>query len=121
MLVVDDQRPTRIMLRLLLTAEGYAVVEAVSGGEALALLQSRVQDFKAIVLDYHMPGMSGIELLRALGFPQAVSQWPPVVMHTSEVGNADFDRQARALGVRWTFHKSGSPMDLMTMLAVATY
>lgn len=55
-LVVDDDPEIREVLRLLLTGEGYRVIEADSGDTALELLNSSVG---LVILDVMMPGLNG--------------------------------------------------------------
>lgn len=64
MLVVEDEGFQREMLRDLLTREGHRVTEAESGEKALQLLESSL--FDLILLDFRMPGMNGLELLRQI-------------------------------------------------------
>lgn len=64
MLVVEDEAFQREMLRDLLTREGHRVTEAESGEKALQLLESSL--FDLILLDFRMPGMNGLELLRQI-------------------------------------------------------
>lgn len=59
-LVADDDRHIRTLLRHVLEREGYAVTEAADGQEALGLLDSQRIDLA--VLDVMMPGASGLEL-----------------------------------------------------------
>lgn len=61
-LVVDDSRAQRRILRLLVERWGYEVLEADSGEQALAILAAEAVDF--IVSDWMMPGISGPELCR---------------------------------------------------------
>ncbi len=63
-LVVDDDRKIRAMLRRALSAEGYEVVTAADGYEALAVFDERQPDL--VLLDVMMPGLSGIEVCRRL-------------------------------------------------------
>jgi sigma-B regulation protein RsbU (phosphoserine phosphatase) len=62
-LVVDDSRAQRRVLALSLSRGGYAVTEAASGAEALALC--RETPFDVVISDWMMPGMSGLDLCRA--------------------------------------------------------
>jgi DNA-binding NtrC family response regulator len=63
-LVVDDDDAVRNALRRVLEHRGYQVVVSSSGGEALSRLAAGGYD--AMVSDVRMPGMSGLDLLRAV-------------------------------------------------------
>jgi len=63
-LVVDDERPTRLLLERELPRAGYAVTCAESGEGALD--QVRTKDFDVILLDLKMPGIGGMEALRRI-------------------------------------------------------
>ncbi|MFQ5847395.1 MAG: sigma-54-dependent transcriptional regulator [Candidatus Methylomirabilales bacterium] len=63
-LVVDDEKPTRILMERELPQSGCAVVTAENGEEALAVLTR--QDFDVVLLDLKMPGLGGMETLRRL-------------------------------------------------------
>src|SRR5688500_13376864 len=63
-LVVDDHPAMAETVAACLQAGGHAVETAHSGELALALLRSRPAD--AVVLEVSMPGMSGLDVLRAL-------------------------------------------------------
>jgi two-component system KDP operon response regulator KdpE len=71
------------LVRAELQSEGYAVVTAVSGEDALARLDEDHPDL--IVLDLMMPGMDGFETLRRI---RTQSQLP-VIMLTARAGDAD--------------------------------
>jgi len=60
-LVVDDEESMVQFMTVLLRREGYEVITAASGPQALELLQESSVD--AVVTDLKMPGMDGIELL----------------------------------------------------------
>lgn len=59
--VIDDDLHINNMLCELLTREGYEVVRAFSGGEALAVLEKTTPDL--VLLDLMMPGLSGEQVL----------------------------------------------------------
>jgi two-component system, LuxR family, response regulator FixJ len=63
-LIVDDDAAVRDSLRFLLECEGYETREFVSGREFLSAGEAGEGD--CLILDIHMPGMSGIELLETL-------------------------------------------------------
>ena len=62
-LVVDDDAANRVTMERILAREGYQVVHAESGREAMQLLRSEGADL--VLTDLKMPGMSGIDLLKA--------------------------------------------------------
>ncbi|HMB70703.1 MAG TPA: sigma-54 dependent transcriptional regulator [bacterium] len=75
-LVVDDEEGLRRLLSILLTKEGYDVTTASSAPQALEKFEKEV--FDAVITDIKMPGMSGIELLKAIRASD--SQVPVIVM-----------------------------------------
>ena len=81
-LVVDDSPNLAHAVATLTHAiAGCEVIEANDGETALALVRERQLDL--IVLDYHMPGMSGIDVLRQLR-KDGGSDAPPVIMCTAD-------------------------------------
>jgi two-component system sensor histidine kinase/response regulator len=63
-LVVDDEALIRTMLVKYLRRQGYEVRAAQNGAEALALVEQALPD--VVIVDIYMPGMNGVEVLRAL-------------------------------------------------------
>lgn len=63
-LVVDDEKPMRNILELMLRGEGYEVLAAADGNEAMEL--ARTIHFDLVVTDIMMPGKDGIETIREL-------------------------------------------------------
>ncbi len=61
-LIVEDDRNTRLLVTQLLNRTGYAVAEADNGLSALNLLEND-SDFDLILSDVRMAGMDGLELL----------------------------------------------------------
>src|SRR5271154_5391985 len=87
-LVVDDEPQIRRVMRATLTAEGYAIVEARDGQEALEKFRSERPDL--IILDMNMPGLDGVEACREIRSSSNV----PIIMLT--VRSAEKDK-VRAL------------------------
>ncbi len=64
-LVVDDSRTARSMVRLCLESQLFRVLEAEDGHQALEQI-ARNDSISMVITDYNMPGMDGFELTRAL-------------------------------------------------------
>ena len=80
-LVVDDSRVIRKVARRILEEIGFDIAEASDGVEALAWCRATMPD--AVLLDWNMPVMSGIEFLRILR-TEPGGEGPTVVFCTSE-------------------------------------
>jgi two-component system chemotaxis response regulator CheY len=80
-LVVDDSRVVRLVARRMLEHNGFAVTEAEDGAKALSACRARMPD--AVLLDWNMPVMNGIEFLRELRQEFGPDN-PPVVFCTTE-------------------------------------
>jgi two-component system, OmpR family, phosphate regulon response regulator PhoB len=79
-LVVEDEEPLSLLLRYNLEAEGYAVDVAKRGDEGDVMLREFVPDL--VVLDWMLPGLSGIELCRRIR-ARAETEKLPVIMLTA--------------------------------------
>ena len=67
-LVVEDETSLREMIRMVLTSNGYHVLEASNASEALSILQSHAEVVHLAIIDIALPGsMNGLELAQALG------------------------------------------------------
>src|SRR5512139_3860294 len=64
-LLVDDDRGVRELLRAILVAHGYNVIEAASAPEALRLSQEHRERIDLLLTEVMMPGMDGPELAEA--------------------------------------------------------
>lgn len=63
-LIVDDTRTLRHLLRATLLTAGHAVIEADDGASGLASFRSKRPQI--VITDLNMPGMNGVELTRAI-------------------------------------------------------
>jgi CheY-like chemotaxis protein len=79
-LVADDARVMRMLLRTWLERLGFAVVEAASGTEAIAALQRESVD--AAFLDIHMPGVTGLQVLDQVRNDARLKSLPVVIITT---------------------------------------
>ncbi len=82
-LVVDDERKLRELLRVYLEQEGYRVVEAPNGRDALFIARHEKPDL--VILDLMMPEMGGYDFLRAY----AKEGQAPVIMLTARIEDTD--------------------------------
>lgn len=80
-LVVDDSRVVRKVARRILEANGFAVVEAGDGQQALESCRAAMPD--GVLLDWNMPVMDGITFLRTLRAEFGPDK-PPVIFCTTE-------------------------------------
>lgn len=97
-LVVDDETALRINLCEMLTFEGFRVLEAVNGIEALALIQAHLPDL--VICDVTMPNMDGFEVLTRLRRDPATAAIPvllltaladqPAIQHGLDLGAANY-------------------------------
>ncbi len=77
-LIVEDEEALSVLLRYNLEAEGY-LVEAISHGEEADIaLQENVPDL--LVLDWMLPGVSGIELCRRLRARPNTERLPVIML-----------------------------------------
>ncbi len=65
-LIVDDERMIRELVKDILESKGYQVLTAPDGASAIELFQRRRSSIDLVILDMIMPGMSGIETMRKL-------------------------------------------------------
>jgi diguanylate cyclase (GGDEF)-like protein len=141
-LVVDDERTLRLVLKWVMQKEAYKVVEASNGAQCLELCQQYLPDL--ILLDAMMPVMDGFSCCAQLR-SQFGEQCPPVLMITAlddqtsvdmafEVGAADYitkpihwavlrQRVRRMLQTRWAImelhHQMERERSLMAQLEIA--
>ncbi len=106
--VLDDEPEMRKALRRLLTSCGFRVEEYACGEELLAVVSSHPPDY--LLLDLHMPGVSGFDVLEAI----LTRRIPlPVIVITAhdEPGTAE---HVRSLGAAAYLKK---PVDKATLFA----
>src|SRR5262245_13441642 len=113
--IVEDEATIREVVRKYLELDGFAVVEAETGPQALALLAERQVDL--ILLDIMLPGLDGFTITRSIRDDAGSGQLRvdgsiPIIMLTSR--SAETDRLAGfALGVDDYIVKPFSPRELV--------
>lgn len=63
-LIADDEKSLRKILRIELSEEGFDLTDTDSGSDAMALLEKK--DYDVLILDLNMPGIGGIEVLKKM-------------------------------------------------------
>lgn len=111
-LAVDDERHIVRLVQVNLERQGYQVVTAFDGKEALEKVDSEHPDL--IVLDVMMPYMDGFEVLKNLK-KNAVTRDIPVIMLTAKAQDADVFRGWQS-GVDCYLTKPFNPMELIAFV-----
>jgi two-component system nitrogen regulation response regulator NtrX len=118
-LVVDDEKNIRRTLAMVLSGEGYTVLEADSAEAGLALLGNPAVPIDLAIFDLKLPGISGLEALERLRQEEALRELPVLVVsghatvhdvvHAIKLGAADFlekplNRERILVSVRNSIH-----------------
>ncbi len=111
-LIVDDEAPIRDMLRVALEMAEYAVMEAGDAQGAHAIIVDQKPDL--ILLDWMLPGTSGIELARRLKKDEMTREIP-IIMLTAK-GEEDNKIQGLEIGADDYITKPFSPRELVARL-----
>ena len=111
-LVVDDDESERQETALVLEQACFTVVQACDGLDALSEMQQ--QHFDAVVTDFHMPQMNGVELLA-----QSRITWPDIPVIIFSKAQWDMSELVTAKGAFAWIRKSSSSAVLVSMLALA--
>lgn len=114
--LADDEEGLREMLRMVLEQEGYEVIEAANGEEAIAVFKARRADVAAVLLDVQMPVLGGIEAYTRI---RKMSPLTPVILGTGYVGDADL-AAIRDAGADDMLLKPYEMRDLLERLARVT-
>lgn len=115
-LVADDERANRLLLRTLLEHAGHLVIEAVDGATALDLAREARPDLA--IVDLHMPDANGVRLIEGLRADGALAHLAILLYTASDADAAmrDFMSRFRVCGV---IPKPCEPHELLTIVANA--
>jgi two-component system cell cycle response regulator DivK len=108
-LIVEDQEDNRAILRDLLTAAGYRLIEATTGEEGVLLAERERPDL--ILMDIQLPVIDGYETTRRIRSNPALKAIP-IIAVTSYALSGD-DAKARAAGCNAYVTKPFSPRQLL--------
>jgi FixJ family two-component response regulator len=109
--IVDDDHAVRDSLRLLLEVIGHAVETFAS---AAAFLSADIREMGCLILDHHMPFMTGLELAERL---RADGSSIPIMLMTGSPSPAIAARAAE-LGVNRVLEKPPAEQDLLDFLQI---
>ena len=113
-LVADDDEDLRRALCALLSGEGYSVVELADGASTLEFLADAADGRRtrpdALLLDFCMPGLSGIGLLRIL---RRFGSVPPAILITA-FPDPSVEAFARSAGAVRVMHKPVESQEVLT-------
>jgi len=112
-LIAEDERSIRSLLRTLLEAEGYVVREAGGGAEALAEIAREAPD--VLLLDLSMPPPQGMDVLRQIRASKAACK--PAVIILTAYGSVKLAVEAMKLGALDFLEKPASPEILLDTLS----
>jgi two-component system, sensor histidine kinase and response regulator len=116
-LVVDDNQPAQEILTESLKGLAFRVESASSGEDAIrALVAADSQDpYKLVMMDWHMPGMDGLEASRIIKRGDCLKHVPKIVMVTT-FGREDIGPQADEMGIEGCLLKPITPSTLYDTL-----
>lgn len=112
-LYVDDDEVVALMVERLLQQAGYRATVLNHGAEALARVASDPQGWDAVVTDYNMPGMSGLDVVRGLA---SLRPDLPVIISSGYI-TEELTQAADAAGVRGLLQKQNTLEELTPLLA----
>lgn len=94
-LIVEDYEDTRKMMCVLLSLQGYHVVEATNGEEAVKTAARELPDL--ILMDISMPVMDGFEATRLLKEKEEIKHIPVIAL-SAHLNNGDWRVKIREVG-----------------------
>jgi len=109
-LIADDDDGLRHLLRLVLSREGFEVIEAVDGSEALARVYD--SDPSLLLLDVMMPGVDGFDVCRKLRSDQRTHRLP--IVFVSAIDDIKQRNEALKLGADDCIKKPIGPRELVS-------
>ncbi|KAB2525859.1 response regulator [Pseudomonas sp. GXM4] len=111
LLIVDDNVATRYALRRRLERHGYTVLEAGTGSDGLALIESEALD--ALILDVNLPDMSGFDIVRLLRADPGTALLPVIHVSAASIQTGDIITGLNAGADAYLIH----PVDPDVLLA----
>ncbi|HTR82129.1 MAG TPA: response regulator [Bacteroidota bacterium] len=108
-LIAEDNEVMRELLKTLLLNEGYRVIAAQDGAEAVAAFERHKKDIRLVITDIEMPNLDGVAAYREM---KHINPELDVFFASGTLDKALEDR-LRAEGVRYFFHKPYAPAEIL--------
>lgn len=90
-LIVEDNYQNMVLVKEILTLNGYETIEASSGTEALKILTERGSEIDIILMDLHLPQMDGITATRIIKSNARISTIPILALTASAMKGEEDD------------------------------
>ena len=110
-LFADDNPETRELFSLCFSLQGHVAHTADNGIEALKVVERNQEALDILILDHHMPQMTGLEVVAQLRERVELS-CIPIILFTG-TNKEEVESQANALGVRRVVYKPILPFELI--------
>lgn len=108
-LIADDEQSLRLLIRTTLEGPDYTLLEAADGISALEMARREMPEL--IVLDWMMPGKSGLEVARELKADPRTAHI--AILMLTAMGQEQDRKQGLATGVQAYLSKPFSPLELL--------
>ena len=115
-LIIDDDRPVRRALRLLLESHAFDCKEADDGLEGLTLLDEGLS-VDVILSDYHMPVINGVNFIKALAY-RVSGEGVPVILLSGNM-TKEMEQIAKQAGAFAVMAKPYDPQELLETVSRA--
>ncbi|MGH2593040.1 MAG: response regulator [Anaerolineae bacterium] len=92
-LYIEDNSESRTLVRRVLTAEGYTLIEAVDGWTGLRAIEENLPDL--IIIDINLPGLDGYEVTSRIRMMPRLARIPIIAM-TANVMQGDREKSLAA-------------------------
>ncbi|MBF0111682.1 MAG: response regulator [Desulfamplus sp.] len=111
-LIIDDSWLTRRGVKRIISAQGYGVIEAENGLQALEMILSKDKNIDGVILDLLMPEMNGIELLEKL---KEHNIELPIIVLTADIQHT-VKSKCMGLGASQFINKPPDPEELIKLV-----
>jgi len=113
-LVADDSASLRTVVRITTESQGWTILEATNGTDALDVARVQLPDLVLLDLDFGDDGPDGLAVLTALRAEPATAAIPVVILTASS--DPGHEARANAIGVALFLNKPFGPIDLIAAL-----